>query len=63
MSLVDVQSNDLLEKLIESLIGVCDEECPLPREVVIDIVDDLSCDISLAGAWWADNDCETRLCT
>jgi hypothetical protein len=61
MSLVYVKSNDLLEELIEGLIRVCNEKRSLLREVVIDVIDDLSCNISFTGTRWSNNDGEPRL--
>lgn len=37
------------------LIGVCDYERPLLRKIVIDVRDDLNCDVCLSCPWWSNN--------
>ena len=38
----------VLQYLIESLVGVSDQQCPLIREVVVEIGDNLYSDVSLS---------------
>jgi hypothetical protein len=61
MSLVYVESNYLLEELVEGLVRVRNEKRSLLREVVIDVIDDLGRNVSFAGTWWPNNDGEPRL--
>ena len=44
------QSHDLFEQLIESLIGVGDDEGSLFRKVVVQVRDDLNGHVSFAGS-------------
>ena len=53
MPLVHVQSHDLLEELVQSLVGVGDDEGPLLGEAVVDVGDDLHGHVGLARAWRA----------
>jgi len=62
MSLVDVQRCDFLEELVECLIAMRDEESTLCGKVMVDVVDDLSGNISLASTRRTDNDRQSRLC-
>src|SRR3569833_636249 len=56
VSLVNIQSNELGEELIQRLVAVRYQQCSLPREAVVNIVDDLRRDISLASTGRSDND-------
>ena len=62
MSFVDIESDDLLEELIERLVAVSDKKGTLGRKIVVDVVDDLRRNISLAGSWWSDDYRQTGLC-
>lgn len=53
---------DLLLDL-QYLIGVCDYERPLLGKVVIDIWDNLNCDVCLSRPWWSNNlSTEEKMC-
>ena len=60
VSLINVQRCDLLENLIQSLIGVGDNQDFLLWEIVIEIRDGLHSDVCLACAGRADHQCEAR---
>ena len=63
MLLLDVQCHDFLENLVERDVGVCHNQGSLLREVVVDVRNDLSCHVSLAGTWRTNNHCKAWLHT
>ena len=48
MSLIDINSHNLLKQLVECLIRVSHQQCPLVRIVMIEIGNDLNCHVSLS---------------
>lgn len=61
MSLINIKLHDLLKKLIQGLIWVSNNECPLCWEVVIKIWDYLNSYICFPCSWWTHNQCQAWL--
>lgn len=55
MTLIYIQSNDLLEELVEGLIRMCDNQCSLVWTVVIDVGNDLDCNVRFSSTRWSNN--------
>ncbi len=52
---------DLLEQVIEGLVGVGDEQGALARAVVVQHMHDLHCSVSLPCSWGTHHHCQPRL--
>nr|CAD7406124.1 unnamed protein product [Timema cristinae] len=61
MSLINVQSHDLLKQLVERLVGVSDNESPLSGEVVVQVGDYLDRYVCLTCTWGTHHERQSRL--
>ena len=61
MALVNVQSDDFLKQLVQCLITMRNKQSTLSREVMVDVIDDLGCNVCFSGPRRANNDGEARL--
>ena len=61
MMMMIVISPITITSKLSDLVGVCHNECPLIREVMIDVGYDLHCHISFSSTWWSNHHGETGL--